>query len=401
MGIVLPAALLIGQDKKTLAIGERVPQLSFSNVINHKLSTLRFSDYSGKVLVLDFWSTFCAPCIEAFPKYDSLQKMYGDKLQVILVTYEDHALIKKLWAKHPSTKNLSLPCITGDTALHKLFDVTLVPQIVWVDKAGTVAAYTDGDYLNKQKIQDIIEGSTAEWVQNKKKGEFDYSRAFLTGNKNLPDAAKIYYSCMTGYLPGLKTYSGITRDTANSLIRLYTINKPLQVLALNVMKMAGKPLHPSQILLRLKDSAKYVADRTELYTDRMAKTSITYEAILPLSSSDERIRESFLDDLNRYLGLYARFEKFDMPCYVLKKTNKEAKPAVHPDDPVLPIADYLTIWMGRGKVLIINESGYEAKLQFPFLQTLEEIQEKLVNHGFSLQPETRLLDVLVISDTKF
>jgi thiol-disulfide isomerase/thioredoxin len=36
--------------------------------------------FNGKLMILDFWATWCGACISKFPKLDSLQKKYADKL---------------------------------------------------------------------------------------------------------------------------------------------------------------------------------------------------------------------------------------------------------------------------------------------------------------------------------
>jgi cytochrome c-type biogenesis protein len=47
-------------------------------------TTQRIADHSGKVLILDFWATYCPPCIEETPHLNSLREKYGpDKLEVI------------------------------------------------------------------------------------------------------------------------------------------------------------------------------------------------------------------------------------------------------------------------------------------------------------------------------
>lgn len=51
---------------------------------------LQLSSYRGKVVLLDFWATWCVPCREETPNFVELQKKYGDRgLQIIAVSMDD------------------------------------------------------------------------------------------------------------------------------------------------------------------------------------------------------------------------------------------------------------------------------------------------------------------------
>jgi peroxiredoxin len=53
-------------------------------------TSLRLSDYRGKVILLDFWATWCAPCKEEIPRFVEWQNEYRDRgLQVIGVSMDD------------------------------------------------------------------------------------------------------------------------------------------------------------------------------------------------------------------------------------------------------------------------------------------------------------------------
>lgn len=52
---------------------------------------LQLDDYSGKVIVLDFWASWCVPCRRSFPWMDEMQRKYGDEgLVVIAVNLDAH-----------------------------------------------------------------------------------------------------------------------------------------------------------------------------------------------------------------------------------------------------------------------------------------------------------------------
>src|SRR5690606_2718113 len=69
-----------------IEIGEYVPDFHAEQVLNHPNGTLKFSDYAGKLLILDFWATWCQPCIAKIPEMERLQREFDGQLQFISIT---------------------------------------------------------------------------------------------------------------------------------------------------------------------------------------------------------------------------------------------------------------------------------------------------------------------------
>jgi len=70
------------RDEITNMHGKPAPDLALKDWINSKPLTL--ADLKGKIVVLDFWATWCGPCLAAVPKTNELQRKYADQGVVII-----------------------------------------------------------------------------------------------------------------------------------------------------------------------------------------------------------------------------------------------------------------------------------------------------------------------------
>ena len=62
------------KERTFLQIGDTVPNIFIPYIQNYKQSSLRFSSFKDKWVILDFWFGTCKSCIEAFPKMEALQR---------------------------------------------------------------------------------------------------------------------------------------------------------------------------------------------------------------------------------------------------------------------------------------------------------------------------------------
>lgn len=59
------------------------------------------SDLLGKPLVINYWGTWCVPCIREFPAFDRIKKVWGTKANFIMVSDEGTQLIQSFKDKNP------------------------------------------------------------------------------------------------------------------------------------------------------------------------------------------------------------------------------------------------------------------------------------------------------------
>ena len=154
---------------KPLTIGDTVPDITISKIINYKTTSAKLSDFKGKLVILDFWAVWCSGCIQGMPKLDSLQKEFKNKLQVILIndegersTLENEKKTKAFFdnLEIKSNGSFTLPSsLKRIDSLEKLFPHIFIPHYVWVGPKGKVIAITNSQEINRENIKAVLDGS--------------------------------------------------------------------------------------------------------------------------------------------------------------------------------------------------------------------------------------------------
>jgi thiol-disulfide isomerase/thioredoxin len=102
---------------------------------------VRFSDYKGKVILLDFWATWCGPCKVEIPWFIEFQQKYGPKgLQVLGVSVDD--TVQKL-KPYVSQMKMNYPVLQGlnhDDVQDAYGPMMAIPVTVLISRDGKVCA---------------------------------------------------------------------------------------------------------------------------------------------------------------------------------------------------------------------------------------------------------------------
>jgi thiol-disulfide isomerase/thioredoxin len=104
--------------------------------------SVQLKQFRGKVVVLDFWATWCHGCKEEIPWFAEFQRKYGSKGLVVLGVSLDEEGWKVLKPFVESTK-IPYRIVLGDEAIAKQYAIENMPKTVLIDRRGrTGATYT-------------------------------------------------------------------------------------------------------------------------------------------------------------------------------------------------------------------------------------------------------------------
>lgn len=143
---------------QSLDVNDLIPDFQINNIHRSTDTFLKFSSFKNKLLIIDFWATWCTSCIKKFPLLDSLQTEYKDKLQVVLVSKKSRidtrericSFFEKF--KNPADQHYTFPAIVGDTLIHSLFPHEAIPFYVIIGPDSKVKAFLQWDQLTRENI---------------------------------------------------------------------------------------------------------------------------------------------------------------------------------------------------------------------------------------------------------
>ncbi len=113
------------------------------------------AQHRGKVVVVDFWATWCGPCIRAMPKLESLSRRYTGQLEIITVNLDDAAKARSMFDEGGYRMTL----VADDGQVSTRYGVSTIPHSVVIDRDGIVrTVYRGGSSAITADVEAIIRG---------------------------------------------------------------------------------------------------------------------------------------------------------------------------------------------------------------------------------------------------
>lgn len=140
-------------------VGKPAPQVQLDLLGGGKF---KLADLKGRVVILDFWATWCGPCVQAMPQVDELARQFADAgVELIAVNMEEQPeAIKSMLERHKLNVKVALD---RDGAAAGKYAVTAIPQTVVIDRNGTVARlFVGGGKNTMEGLKKALEELTAK-----------------------------------------------------------------------------------------------------------------------------------------------------------------------------------------------------------------------------------------------
>ncbi|MEN8203043.1 MAG: TlpA disulfide reductase family protein [Bacteroidota bacterium] len=103
-------------------------------------ATLNFSDLRGKVVFLNFWATWCPPCVAELPEIQRAYEKHGDEVAFVLVTDQEAGVVEAFMNKH----GYELPVFYLRSGLPEAFSHRSIPTTYIISKEGRIVSEKSG-----------------------------------------------------------------------------------------------------------------------------------------------------------------------------------------------------------------------------------------------------------------
>lgn len=414
----LATAMVANAQYTPLKIGATIPEVFWDTsfeVVNAPQKNMTLAADRNKLILLDFWGTWCSACIINFPKMEELQKQYAGQIKIVAVTSQERAVVEQFFASKNGKQYNKILSVVGDKMMRSLFPHTGVPFIVWI-KDGKIINTTNAEQVTQKTVKEVLDGekSTLQTVI-----QMDRERPLMLAESydRQRDVAMLNYSIMIkGYIPDIggggtfrKTPQGVIYGRQFTNLSLRDIYSAIgyQIFLSNFKdSFSGKRMvFEVKDYLRLKPAVdadgRFIAN--ELYS---------YEMIVPERDADS-LYAYMLKDLSRYTDFTATIEKRTVKCLTLVRTSAKDKIATKGGEVIsdfygmpsilqnVPLWHMTNMLNGNSPVTdlsVIDETGYTGKvdIRMPAVKKLVDLRKELSHYDLDLVEAERTLNMLVI-----
>jgi peroxiredoxin len=159
LGLLALSFTLVVSSGLVWAMGSRVPAVGTSaedfRLVDLEGKQQNLSQYRGKVVLVNFWATWCKPCTTEMPAMQTTYDHLRDKGFVVLAIneLEDEAKVRE----HITQYGHTFPVLLDrDNKVANQFGVFGLPVSVFIDEKGVVQEYIKGGLLTEQVILDTV-----------------------------------------------------------------------------------------------------------------------------------------------------------------------------------------------------------------------------------------------------
>ena len=414
----LVAATTSFAQTNPLKIGETLPEKVWSTplqLVNHPQKTITLNQDKDKLILLDFWATWCSSCLVNFSKMEEFQKQFGDKIKILAVTDQSRVVLEKFFASTNGKRYDKTISVADDKMFHQLFPHKGVPYIVWI-KDGKLLNTTDAEQVTATVISEIIENKQSSLqtvIQIDKTRPLLLSENYDT-EKNTELQSYAFFS--KGRIRALDYGTWFHRDKGKTYGRQFTNKSLMEIyssIGYELFEQKGDVLSVKRMLNTIQNPEN-IDFNTNITNKETDAKLYSIDFIVPKAQSDS-LYSKMLRFINENTAYTVSLEKRVTQCLVLKRTSGKDKlatkggilidgflktPSVMQNATLAYMISALNANNNTTSLPIIDETGYKGKvdLRFSNVKDLKTLQKELAQYDLALEQTERPLLMLVIKD---
>ena len=129
--------------------GDPAPEFSLPRIVATDTlgDNVSLADSRGKITVIDFWATWCGPCLKALPKLDALGRRHAGDVVVLAINIDDGNEAFALF----SDRKYAMTLLAGDRDTSERYGVAAIPHTVVIDREGNVRRVFRGGTMELER----------------------------------------------------------------------------------------------------------------------------------------------------------------------------------------------------------------------------------------------------------
>ena len=374
--------------------------------------TVSLSNWKGKPLIVDFFSSFCTVCFKSLPKIKNLQEQFKGDMRFLLIGKED-SMIRKIYGRFEKKLELKLD-VAYDSVLHKDLREYSYPLYVWIDGNGIVRGVTGVKELTAENISLFIKKNIAPTQPEEVEFDFDATKPFLVNNNGGNESKFLFRSLISAWIPGMQF-------RMPSVIRFEQLGDSLQLLGLSMSELykyayfgelingPKSPLYNDVFPFVIKGNGEIISD------NRMPGNLYCYSLWVTKNPSDKiNIQKRFKYDLDNQFGYEAGVEYRIMPYNSLTLREGFKKKLVTGNKassfkishagfqfinyPVSKIVNILASKFQRD-LTFIDDTGLQENIDIKvdaLLIDFEKVKQSLYENGIEINTSLKPMRVIVL-----
>jgi len=343
-----------------------------------------------KFYLLNFWGTWCAPCIPEMEHLAALQKSNTDKLQILAVSDEPLVRLENYLKKRPTTVWLA-----SDTTalLYRLFNLPAVGFSALVDRDRKVVALVKTSAIDQPMLDALYRGGAI-----KSTAVLNEAPMVVQGDLFGVDTTMLANFTVRGYMTGQEQGG-----------RIYGGKGVFSGRRISYINTGMTTLYKAAYGITSQKQVFYEVDEKSVNNYEDKSTRYCVDLLVPPAGKDS-LYPLFQQRLNSVLPVKARIEYRDMPVYVMVDNGFKGSPSTAAftygfsgkgfEGKGVTVKLFADAYLSNELDLpVVDETGLAGKVDINTnmdMRTIENVIKSVEGLGLKLKKEVRRLKILVL-----